>query len=361
VQPVGLLLRFLKRCCPHSTMSTEQQNMGGAQDTRVKDMHPLLKDRLHRSRSIFSPGMRIKMNVLPMFLNIFVPWVVFIFVLGVSSFWMMYSHAGMGNVLIGLCVCFWLATVLLAINRRKYDPDPAWFSYFSFMLGVGLFSAWMLGSHIFHNYTLPYYEIKDLKVLAHMDASKENGMNVMDAGIVYFADGNKIDATRSWHFKQESVYCVAPIISGNAGSAVSKTGSFDFWVVGKDCCSESSSDFRCGAYNNPLARSGIRVLSDVDRKFYRLAVEQAETLYGVMATHPVFFEWSQDPLGVVNSWNAKGVATYAMAVIVAFVISLFGVALASCNFAFMGRSESVYGMEVHEDPAWKQGGYRATA
>jgi len=333
--------------------------MGGGQDPQAKDMHPLLKDRLHRSRSIFSPGHRIRMNVLPMFLNIFGPWAVFIFVLGVSSFWMMYTHAGLGNTLIWLCVAFWLSTVALAINRRKYDPEPAWFSYFSFMFGVGLLSAWMLGGHIFATYTFPYLAIKDLKVLAHLDVSKENGLNVMDAGIVYFADGNKIDATRSWHFKQGSTWCVAPLIKGTPGSAVPETGSFDFWAVGKDCCSESSSDFRCGAYNNPVARSGIRVLAGEDSMFYRLAVEQAETLYGITATHPVFFEWSQDPLGTVNSWNAKGFTTYVMAVIIAFVISLFGVSVASCKFAWLGRAESVYGTEIFDDPAWKRGGYGA--
>lgn len=340
-------------------MSTEQANMGGGQAPHASDMHPLLKDRLHRSRSVFSPGGRIRMNVLPMFLNIFGPWAVFIFILGVSSFWMMYTYPGLGNTLIWLCVAFWVATCLLAINRRKYDPEPAWFSYFAFMFGVGLLSAWLIGGTIFRTYTLPYLAIKDLKVLGHMDVSVENGLNVMDAGIVYFADGNKIDATRSWHFKQGSTWCVAPLIKGTPGSATPKTGSFDFWAVGKDCCSESSSDFRCGAYNNPVARSGIRVLTDEDRMFYRLAVEQAETLYGITATHPVFFEWSQDPLGTVNSWNAKGFTTYVMAVIVAFVISLLGVSVASCKFAWLGRAESVYGTEIFDDPNWKRGGYGA--
>lgn len=301
-------------------------------------MHPLLKDRLHRQRSVFSPGHRLRMNILPMFLNVFVPWGVFVTVLGISSFWMMYTHAGLGLSLIGLCFCIWLLAVLIAVNRRKYDPEPAWFTYFCIMFGLAIFSAWIIGSDIFQRWTLPYLALKDLKVLGHLDASKELGQNVMDAGIVYFADGNKIDAMRSWHFKQGAVYCVAPIIKGEMGKGTPETGSFDFWAVGKDCCSVSSSDFRCGAYNNPLARSGIRILDDKDRQFYRLAVEQAETLYGVMATHPVFFEWSQDPLAVVNSWNAKAFTTFVICVIAAFVLSLLGVAVASCKFAWLGRT-----------------------
>jgi len=328
-------------------------------DSNGDPMHPLLKDRLHRQRSVFSPGHRIRMNILPMFLNIFVPWGVFIFVLGTASFWVMYKKASMGYAIFGILITFWLITALLAVNRRKYDPEPAWFSYFSLVLGIAIFTALPIGNYIFNRWTLPYMEIKDLKVIGHLDVSKELGQNVMDVGIAYFADGNKIDATRSWHFKQNTVYCVAPIIKGAYGKAMPETGSFDFWAVGKDCCSESSSDFRCGAYNNPLARSGIRVLNDVDRKFYRLAVEQTETLYGIMGTHPVFFEWSQDPLEVVNSWNGKAFTTYVVCVIAAFVIALFGTALASCKYAWLGRAESVYGTEVFNDPGYNRGGYNS--
>lgn len=301
------------------------------------------------------------MNILPMFLNIFIPWGVFISVLAVTSFWMPYTKPGMAYALIFLAVVFWIMSVLVAMNRRKYDPEPAWYSFFSLQIGVGVFLAWGAGNKIFERWTLPYLEIKDLKVIGHLDASKELGQNVMDAGIVYFANGNKIDATRSWHFKQNTVYCVAPIIKGEAGKAVPETQSFDFWAVGKDCCSVSSSDFRCGAYNNPLARSAIRVLNDEDRKYYRLAVEQAETLYGVMATHPIFFEWSQDPLEVVNSWNAKAFTTYIMLVLAGFVLSLGGVACASCKFAWLGRAESVYGTTVYSDTQYNRGGYNSAA
>lgn len=298
------------------------------------------------------------MNVLPMFLNIFVPWGIFMMLLGTRSFWVMYLHPGMGYMLLAVCIFVWLIAVLVAWNRRKQDPEPTWYTYFTLTFGLAIFFAWAIGGDIYKNFTLPYLLLKDMKVIGHLDVSKELGQNVMDAGIVYFADGNKIDATRSWHFKQDTVYCVAPIIKGAAGTAMPETQSFDFWAVGKDCCSVSSSDFRCGAYNNPLARSGMRMLGEEDRQFYRLAVEQAETLYGVMAAHPIFFEWSQDPLEVVNSWNTKAFTTYIICTLTAFVVALLGVSCASCKFAWLGRSESVYGQEIFDDPMYQRGGYR---
>lgn len=301
------------------------------------------------------------MNILPMFLNIFVPWAIFLGVLGLASFRTFYVRPAMGYFAMVLIIAFWVGTVLVAINRRKYDPDPTWFTFFTVASGVAIFSAWGIGNQIFMKFNLPYYEIKDLKVIGHLDASKEAGQNVMDVGIVYFADGNKIDSTRSWHFKQETVYCVAPIIKGDAGQAMPETESFDFWAVGKDCCSVSAPDFRCGEYSNPQARSAIRVLGDTDRQFYRLAVEQAETLYDISATHPIFFEWSQDPLEDVNSWNHKAFTSFVMCTMLAFTISLGSVACISCKFAWLGRSDSVYGEVIYNDPQWQKGGFNSAA
>merc|ERR1719291_375900 len=130
---------------------------------------------------------------------------------------------------------------------------------------------------------------------------------------------------KSWHFQHRTTYCVAPIVSVSpvSNSSLPETQSYDFWAVGKDCCSLSSSDFRCGAWGKTNTRSGIRIVSDKDAPYYRLAVQQAETLYGVMASHPLFFEWSDRPQAEVNSWARKAFRNYLFFVGFAFVFSLF--------------------------------------
>merc|ERR1719162_2510393 len=202
---------------------------------------------------------------------IFIPWGIFLFVCGMCSFSVMYFKPMMGYGLLAFGVLCWVGSVLLALNRRKYDPEPGWYMFFAIMAGLAIFAGWWLGSGIYNTFSFPYYQVRDLKVVSNVDAMTERGQNVMDAGMMYFAKGNRIDPRRAWHFKQKTVYCVAPIIKGK-NSDVPDTQSFDFWAVGKDCCSVSASDFRCGAYNDPKARSGIRVLNDADRPFYRLAV-----------------------------------------------------------------------------------------
>ena len=81
------------------------------------------------------------------------------------------------------------------------------------------------------------------------------------------------------------------------GGVVLPLETYDFWAIGMDCCSVNAADFHCGAglgwilsvrperakgqartggeVGNFKAHSGLRLLDDRQRSFYRLAVEQA--------------------------------------------------------------------------------------
>jgi len=268
-----------------------------------------------------------------------VPWGVFVLCCAVTSFRMMYNQPLLAWSFIGLAICLWLALVALAVWARSNDPAPTWFTYVAVMIGLSVFLGTSVGLLNFRETMLPYYEMKDLKVIPSLDAGKEKGANAMDAGVIHFAPGNHIDVARAWHFKHRELYCVAPII-GNL--SVPETLSYDFWIVGKDCCSMSSSDFRCGAFANPNARSGVRLLDDRARPFYRLAVQQAEGLYGIVARHPIFLEWSQHPEATMNDWNMLGFHRFTAAAAVFFVFCVFCVVGAVYKYSWIGRIESVY-------------------
>merc|ERR1719321_752023 len=134
----------------------------------------------------------------------------------------------------------------------------------------------------------PFYEWEQLQSYPHVDVSQVSGRHLQDAGRVYFAAGTKIGVPQAWHFKHAGVlYCVAPL----TGSAAQD--NFDFWVVGQDCCSEAAADFRCGEWDSPTARAGLRVLDPPElpvRHFYRLAVNGAAAVFGLQARDPLFFE-----------------------------------------------------------------------
>lgn len=296
--------------------------------------HDLMRERLATERSIFAPGQRFRMNIVAMFINVFLPWGVFIVCYGITSFHIMYRKPLLVTLTILACIVFWLGLTKEALRQKKESPHPSWLLYASLMVGLAIFFGTVFGYWNYISNSRPYYSIQDLKVIGHIDADVEHGQNTMDAGIFYFADGNHIDSSRSWHFKQGSVYCVAPIIGAHS---TPQTASFDFWAVGKDCCSTSSSDFRCGAFSDPQARSAIRILNDEDRPFYRLAVEQTETLYNIVSTHPIFVEWTQDPLSDVNTWRMKAYNSYLSSVATFFVFSVIAVLCAAVAFSFIGR------------------------
>merc|ERR1719487_3180586 len=115
-------------------------------------------------------------------------------------------------------------------------------------------------------------------------------------------------------FKNRDTYCVAPIVINQTRNA----SSFDFWAVGLNCCSGRPGDFNCGEYNNPHASSGLRVMRDDQREFYRLAVKQAEAAYDLKAKHPLFFYWMEDPGAEIAAYMDEGFKYYMFGLVTFF-------------------------------------------
>lgn len=321
------------------------------------DTMPTLTDKFHKARSIFSPGLRIRMNVVPMFLSLFLPWGVFIFCSGISSFWVVYAHPLFVTLCLAIVFVAWLATALMAIWARWNDPDPTWLTYICMAVGTALVWGALSGKGTYHSFSEPYYKIHDLKAVNGIDASSTPGEHVMDAGLISFGPGNHLDALRSWHFMKETLYCVAPVVTNGS---MPRGLSYDFWAVGKDCCSTSSSDFRCGSWGSLAANGGWRVMDEGDLKNYHLAVQQAESLYSIKAHNPIFINWAQNAAGEVQSWNTQAFQNFLMNVGFAFVFSLFFAAMASCRFAWLGRGTSL-NQEYCDDLDYMGYGYRSKA
>mmetsp|Transcript_82736 Transcript_82736/g.210483 ORF Transcript_82736/g.210483 Transcript_82736/m.210483 type:complete len:343 (-) Transcript_82736:72-1100(-) len=315
------------------------------------EIHPLLKARLQEPKTVFVPGHRIRMNIIPMFLNVFLPWGVFVLCCGLTSFWLLYKESKLVSGVLMLIFTLSFVGVGVAAVARREDPEPTWFSYVALTVLLAAVLGTACGLSNYTSFSRPYYAIQDLKVVHQMDAGRELGQNLMDAGIIYFAANNKLDFMKSWHFKQGTVYCVAPVTTNGT---VPLTESYDFWAVGQDCCSTSTSDFRCGPdWSSVKTRSGIRVLDAEALTNYRLAVQQAEALYGIVSAHPIFFTWSQNPLAEVNSWRLQAFTNYVFFVVAAFCVFLVGVMVATCKYACLGRAASAYATDFYSDPDYK--------
>jgi len=272
------------------------------------------------------------LNLVAICINILAPWFVFCAVYAVMSFYIHYQHPTLAWAVV--LAGFGLAAlmVFLAIRTKQKDQDPMWYTFAAIALFLAVSAATFLGDMNFWYNLQPFYDIENLNTYPSVNPAREKGQQLMDAGRVYFSEGTALDMRKAMGFKNLDLYCVTPIVSGQQQLA-----SYDFWAVGINCCSGVSADFRCGEFNNVQARSGLRLMRDDQRPFFRLAVQQAEAAYNIKATHPLFFYWMQDPVAQMNVYRDEGFKFYLLGIFTHFSFNLFCVICAVVGFSKVGR------------------------
>jgi len=273
------------------------------------------KERMPNS-SVFGPQKTRRLNMIAICSCIVGPWLLFSFLYSVMSFSVHHSSPSLAwsLVFVALGVAFLFG--ILAIKAIRNYHDPLWYIYGALACFVAVFAAVVLGDMNFTYNMKPFYDIEHMNTYPAVRPDMKKGQQLMDAGHVYFAAGTGIDMKRAMGFKSRDLYCVAPIVIGNEQMA-----SYDFWAVGTNCCSSEASDFRCGEYNNPHARSGMRMMRDDQRPFFRLAVQKAEAAYNIHAAHPLFFYWMEDPMSELFQYQQDGLRYFLMGICGSLVIN----------------------------------------
>lgn len=287
---------------------------------------------------------RQRMNFVSVVQALFYPWLTFCIVMGVWSFHYHYAKPWLCYTLF-TTICVVVAAVgyrCYFIVQAKAKPglqmEPSWMIFTFLTMVIALIFGTMLGNMIFWSFMQRYYDYLELNEYWDVDVSRMKGQQTMDGGIINFVPAVSIDFRWAMNFKNLNTYCVAPLTMMNQTTNVkNQLNSYDFWVVGVNCCDGNSdvTTFKCGEYDNPLAKSGLRLLEDQDRQFFRLAVQQAEALYHIKAQHPLFLYWTEDPIGERNSWKQDGFAYFYIAMLAHFIWQGFVVALAAIGFARM--------------------------
>lgn len=306
-------------------------------DRGALEAQPLFSE---ASKSLFSPQRRRKINCIAIFLNVFLPWVHFVFLFYLTSFKMYYKHPFQVWVIVGVTGFGVVALCAMLARSEHKGYTGYWYKFATLQFGVAVTAAVALGITNFYTNLLPFYDWERLKTYVNINPSMELGQNMLDSGTVYWSEGTSIDLTRAWHFMSDKVkhgihrYCVAPIINGGNP----ESGTFDFWAVGLDCCSSAASDFRCGSFASGTTRASLRLFDDEARPYYKLAIQQAEAQYKYKSKHPVLFEWVQDPLDRIQQFFDRGVNMYLVAVCASFCTNVVSVAFATFRFAWIGRA-----------------------
>jgi len=214
-----------------------------------------------------------------------------------SRFRYHYERATLG--VIGTLVFLLLAkTVYDFVKSLRLKADLSMRVYYLLMFSFTCCLGWYLGSFIYDAQMFPFYSYEELKVYHEIDPKTQSGMRYTDGGVVYFAEGTTLKRDMNACLKNDHHYCVTPIVKcpfDDCSDFKSDTGSYDYFAVGKDCCGCPEGEFRCGAWNNPLAHGGLRLLGNEDLLYYRLAVKQWEAQFGLTSKTPLFFHWDLRP------------------------------------------------------------------
>lgn len=312
-----------------------------AHEPQHEEDAPLMPE---KHRGVFVPGMRRRMNIIPMVINVFLPWIFFNTCLTAMGFRLHHHHPWMAWSMVGGCTLLWVGLVYLAVWARRTEPDPMWYSFAAVAVFIAIVAGTISGLAIYWTYFWEFYSVFDLKTINGLDPGKAEGQHSMDGGMFNFVDGSRLDISKAWHFKNHDLYCVAPIVPR---SGQIETGSFDFWAVGKNCCSRTAADYRCGSYSDGQARGGLRMLEQQKGPFYRLAVEQAKSVYNIRADHPIFVEWLEDPRATINSFEHRGYSRFLVWSCAHLCFSTLCVLVAVWKFAFIGRLPA-----AHSKGAW---------
>jgi len=256
-------------------------------------------------------GHRKKMNVIPMLLGLFFPWLVYSIIFAVLSFYYHYKFAYIVYAVVGIVLMIVVLTGAVALEACKGIGGTAEPHWYIFIFATSML-AWVVGvtcgDYNFYYNMQPYYDVVSLNMYDGVDPSRVQGVELMDAGRIIFTGRTKLDLQKAAGFRNSHTYCVAPITINQGNVSTKPLLRYDFWAVGLDCCGDR--DFRCGAFDNPRAHSGLRMLRDDQRAFFRLAVQQAEAAYGIKSVHPLFFEWLMDPSQEALRYQEDGFRWY---------------------------------------------------
>jgi len=223
-------------------------------------------------------------------LVLLMPWGLFVAVYAAMSLSLHYSNPGVSWFIFALGVVLVLTCAYMAFSgsQLRGSRDPAWYLVLTSMMLLALVLSTVLGYVNFQHNFWEYYQILDMQVHKDVDPVHASGRFLTDAGLISFAPGVALNVDMAGGFRNHHMYCATPIGASPA------SGEYRFWAVGIDCCSSMHGDFHCGDYKTPSARMGVRVLQQEEVAYYHLAVEKAESTFGIRAPNPIFFKWVVD-------------------------------------------------------------------
>mmetsp|Transcript_108231 Transcript_108231/g.305009 ORF Transcript_108231/g.305009 Transcript_108231/m.305009 type:complete len:359 (+) Transcript_108231:121-1197(+) len=288
------------------------------------------------AKSPTAPPLRAKrLNLFTLVLTLVLPFAVFTAMCWTLAFNIRYEHPQYVALMVLFGACVVLVCAFTAYKARRQglsihsNRDATWATLLFWTTLLCWIVGLAAGDFIYRHDMRTYYGLVSTNSYAAVDVSKAHGRQMMDAGIVTFAQGTQLDRSRTGFYKKGSVYCVAPIVPPAAALRQAndtkplRLAYYDFWAVGVDCCGETNG-FACGAYKDPYAHAGLRlVFQDSEANLFKQALQHAVTNFGINTDYPLFFEWTQDPAGMGAALEDHAIKLFYFMTLFVFGLQLF--------------------------------------
>jgi len=273
-----------------------------------------------KGRLLMSQGSKVSLWFMLRF-GFILPWLLFALVSCVVS--------TLSNM-ISLALTAVLLFAAFAWVVQSLRSGSGMFTIVALNVAVAVAVGYIWGDYVHQRFMKPFQDISNLNTYPNVHPSLYNGQQLMDAGEIEFIAGSHLDLAKSYGFKNEDIYCVAPVVGPDqkAGNGT-KLATYDFWAVGTNCCSGHTPDYHCGEFSNPRARKGLRLMRDDERNFFRLAVEEAKAAYNIEANHPVFMYWMENPSIEVKQYQEDGYSRFYLGLLAFALVQLCVVILSA--------------------------------
>eukprot|EP00929_Paragymnodinium_shiwhaense_P008116 TRINITY_DN112051_c0_g1_i1.p1 TRINITY_DN112051_c0_g1~~TRINITY_DN112051_c0_g1_i1.p1 ORF type:complete len:326 (+),score=69.97 TRINITY_DN112051_c0_g1_i1:92-1069(+) len=280
---------------------------------------------------------RRRLNFAAVGINLLVPWLLYLVVSALVGFSMPVNQPVLFHALLLACSVFVVCTGYFCYHSWRLKAHggggggpPTWAAFLFLSSVMAFWLAYGVGSWSFSSNMAPYLEIMNLNAYPSVDPKNYTGQQMMDMGQVTFSQGSHIDVSKAMGFRSFDTYCVAPVVTGSGEMSV-----YDFWAVGINCCESRGDGYNCGEFSNAKARSGLRLMRDDLRSFFRLAVKQAEAEHKIQTQQPVFLYWMEDTAAELQAYTQAALSSWIAGAIIYFCAQTVLVAAATVAFAKM--------------------------
>jgi hypothetical protein len=97
-------------------------------------------------------------------------------------------------------------------KETEEEHEPMWYGFLTFSCMIAVIAGVVVGQLNFSTRMKQFYDLQHLNTFYDIEPSEYVGEQLVDAGRITFKDKVHVDVSHSMGFKNDEMYCVAPVV-----------------------------------------------------------------------------------------------------------------------------------------------------